>query len=131
MVVQWTRYFSKRSERRLILPLCSLYVNFISFNVARLPLFIEMCRALVEKASTRYVPPSSKKLTTTLLVKPKKEVDKILEHIKSSWPSSDVNIVFDGWRVTARHPLINFMMSSLNGPFFLKVVDAVGKYKDA
>ena len=28
-------------------------------------------------------------------------------------------------------PLINFMVSSLNGLFFLKLVDALGKYKDA
>ena len=31
----------------------------------------------------------------------------------------------------ARHPLINFMVSSQNGPVFLKAVDALGKYKDA
>jgi len=58
-------------------------------------------------------------------------VDKILEPIKSSWPSSDVSIVSDGWTDVARHPLINFTVSSLNGLVFLKVVDALGKYKDA
>eukprot|EP00253_Pinus_taeda_P018206 PITA_18206 len=31
----------------------------------------------------------------------------------------------------ARHPLINFMVSSLNGPVFLKLVDALGQYNDA
>ena len=31
----------------------------------------------------------------------------------------------------ARHPLINFMVSSQNGPLLLKAVDALGKYKDA
>ena len=107
------------------------YLNFISFNVARSPLFIEMCRGLVEKAPSGYMPPSSEKLRTTLLVKAKKEVDKILEPIKCTWPSSGVSIVSDGWTDTARHPLINFMVSSLNGPVFLKAVDALGKYKDA
>ena len=34
-------------------------------------------------------------------------------------------------RDPTRHPLINFMVSSQNGPFFLKAVDALGKYKDA
>ncbi len=75
--------------------------------------------------------PGSKKLRTTLLVKAKKEVERILESIKSTWPSSGVSIVSDGWTDTARHPLINFMVSSLNGPVFLKAVDALGKYKDA
>ena len=34
-------------------------------------------------------------------------------------------------RITAHHPLINFMVSSQNRPVFLKVVDSLGKYKDA
>ena len=107
------------------------YLNFISFNVARSPMFIEMCRALVEQAPIGYVPPGSEKLRTTLLVKAKKEVDKILVPIKSTWVSSGVSIVSDGWTDAARHPLINFMVSSQNGPVFLKAVDAVGKYKNA
>ena len=32
---------------------------------------------------------------------------------------------------TTPHPLINFMVSSLNGLVFLKAIDALGKYKDA
>jgi len=77
------------------------------------------------------VTPSSEKLRTTLLVKEKKEVDKTIDPIKSSWPSSGVNIVFDGWIDATCHPLINFMVSSLNGPVLLKVADALGKYNDA
>ena len=107
------------------------YQNFISFNVARSPLFIEMCRALCHGAPSGYVPPGSEKLRTTLLTKAKKEVDKMLEPIKSAWPTSGVSIVSDGWTDPARHPLINFMVSSLNGPVFLKSVDALGQYKDA
>ena len=30
----------------------------------------------------------------------------------------------------AHHPLINFRVSSQNGPIFLKAIDALGKYKD-
>jgi hypothetical protein len=40
------------------------------------------------------------------------------------------SIVSNGWMDATCHPLINFMVSSLNGPVFLKVVDALGKYKD-
>jgi hypothetical protein len=103
------------------------YLNFISFNVARSPLFLEMCRDLIDQAPIGYVPPNSEKLRTTLLVKAKKEVDKILQPIKSAWPSTSVSIVSDGWTDAARHPLINFMVSSLNGAVFLKAVDALGK----
>jgi len=77
------------------------------------------------------VPPGSEKLRTTLLTKAKKEVQKMLEPIKASWPTSRVSIVSDGWIDPARHPLINFMVSSLNGPILLKAVDTLGEYKDA
>ena len=85
----------------------------------------------MEHAPTRYVPPSSEKPRTTLLVKAKKEVDKIREPIKSSWPSSSASIVPNGWIDASCHSLINFMVSSQNGLVFLKVVDALGKYRDA
>ena len=77
------------------------------------------------------MPPGSENLRTTLLVKEKNEVDKILEPIRTTWPSSGVSIVSDGWTDPTCHPLINFMVSSQNGQVFLKVVDALGKYKDA
>jgi hypothetical protein len=64
------------------------YLNFISFNVAQSPLFIEMCRGLTQGAPSGYVPPRSEKLRTTLLTKAKKEVDKMLEPFKSAWPTS-------------------------------------------
>ena len=107
------------------------YQNFISFNVACLPLFIEMCRALSQGAPSGYLPPGLEKLRNTLLTTTKKEVDKMLEPFKSAWSTSGVSIVSDGWIDPACHPLINFMVSSLNGPVFLKSVDALGQYKDA
>jgi len=64
-------------------------------------------------------------------MKAKKKVDKMLEPIKSTWPTSTVSIVSDGWTDLARHPFIKFMVSSLNGPVFLKLMDALGQYKDA
>ena len=58
-------------------------------------------------------------------------MDKILDPIRSTWPSSGVSIVSDRWTDPTRHPLVNFMVSSQNGQVFLKGVDALGKYKDA
>ena len=55
----------------------------------------------------------------------------MLVPIKASWPTFGVSIVSDGWTDPARHPIINFMVSSLNGPVFLKAVDTLGEYKDA
>ena len=87
------------------------YLNFISFKIARSPLFIEMCQSILEQPPTSYVPLDAEKVTATLLVKAKKEVDEILEPIKTTWPSSGVNIVFDGWTDATRHPHINLMVS--------------------
>ena len=90
-----------------------------------------MCRALTQGAPSGYVLLGSEKLRTTLLTKAKKEVDKILESIKSAWPTSGVSIVSNRLTDPTRHPLINFMVSSLNGLVFLKSVDTLGQYKDA
>ena len=126
------KIFHKEKREELDLTITFFfYQNFISFNVACSPLFIEMWRALTQTAPSGYVPPRSEKLRTTLLTKAKKEVEKILEPIKSARPTSGVIIVYNGWTDPACHPLINFMVSSLNGPVFLKALDALGKYKDA
>eukprot|EP00253_Pinus_taeda_P010810 PITA_10810 len=125
------KIFQKERREELDLTITFFfYQNFISFNVARSPLFIEMCRALTQGAPSGYVPPGSEKLRTTLLTKAKKEVKKMLEPIVASWPISRVSIVSDGWTDPARHPIINFMVSSLNGPVFMKAVDTLGEYKD-
>lgn len=77
------------------------------------------------------MPPGLEKLRTKLLTKVKKEVQKMLGPIKASLPTSGVSIVSDGWTDTTQHPIINFMVSSLNGLVFLKVMDTLGEYKDA
>ena len=82
----------------------SFYLNFISFNVARSPLFFEMCRSISERAPSGYVPPGSDKLRTTLLVKARNEVEKILEPIRATWTSSGVSIVWmDGSKMPSTH----------------------------
>ena len=101
------KIFQKEKREELDLTIAFFfYQNFISFNVARSPLFHEMYRALSHGAPSGYVPPGSKKLRTTLLTKAKKEVDKILEPIKSARPTSGVSIVSDGWTDPSRHPPI-------------------------
>ena len=126
------KIFQKKRWEELDLTIAFFfYQNFISFNVARSPLFVEMCRALTQGAPVGYVPPRLEKMRTTLLTKEKKEVKKMLEPIVASWPTSGVSIVSDGWIDPSRHPILNFMVSSLNGPVFRKAVDTLGEYKDA
>ena len=69
------KIFQKEKQEELDLTIAFFfYQNFISFNVARSPLFIEMCRALTHGSPSWYVPLGSNKLRTTLLTKAKKEV---------------------------------------------------------
>jgi len=56
-----------------------------------------MCQALTQGDPSGYVPHGSENLRTTLLTKAKNEVQKMLDPIKASWPTSGVSIVSDGW----------------------------------
>jgi hypothetical protein len=115
VAVQWTRAFNMSGKRRLILQLGSFsFSTSYPLMLYSLPCFLRC----VELYLNGYVPPSSEKLKTTLLVKEKEEVDKILEHIKSLWPLFGVSIVSNGWVDATHHPLISFMVSSQNGPVF-------------
>ena len=101
---------------KLILPLhFFFYLNFISFNVAWSPLFIEMCRALVEQAPVGYVPPSSKKLRTTLLGKAKKEVEKSY-NLLNQHGSHPVSVLFlmDGQMQHAIHSSISWCLPKMD-----------------
>lgn len=73
-----------------------------------------------------YVPPGSEKIKTTLFVMEKKEVDKMLGHIKLTWLTYKIIIPYYGWTNVAHHPLINMMMSYLNGPIFFQI-PSIGK----
>ena len=50
-------------------------------------------------------------------------MDDILLPIRSSWSSSGVTIVSDGWTNTSRRPLINIIATSPKGAMFLKAED--------
>lgn len=56
------------------------------------PLFIGMCRPLVEQAVVKYLPPNPEKPRTTFLAKVKEE-DKLMAPIQLAWPSLSVSIV--------------------------------------
>ena len=77
------KIFQQEAQEEVDLTIAFFFcLNFISFNVARALLFFEMCRSISERAPSGCVPPGSEKLRTTLLVKEKKEVDKILGPIR-------------------------------------------------
>ena len=61
----------------------------------------------------------------------KKEVQKMLEPIMASWPTSGVSIVSDGWKDPTRHPIINFMVSSTRFAYSFMMLKRLREVKTA
>ena len=53
------------------------------------------------------------------------------EQIKEVWVRSGCSIVMDGWTDITKRPLINIIVTCVDGPFFLRAIDCSGKRKDA
>eukprot|EP00253_Pinus_taeda_P004206 PITA_04206 len=107
-----------------------IYACGIPFNVDRSPYWQDMIRA-INKAPQGYKGPNYEKVRTQLLKNEKELVEDILAPIRSSWSSSGVTIVSDGWTDTRRRPLINIIATSPKGAMFIKAEDCSGEVKDA
>ena len=66
---------------------------------------------------------------TDLLKKEEEFVEDILAPVCTSWSSSGVTIVSDGWTDTKHRPFINIIATSPKGAMFLKVEDCSGEVK--
>ena len=51
--------------------------------------------------------------------------------LKQTWTSSGCSIVMDGWTDIQHRPLLNIIVTSPAGPYFLRAIDCSGKLKDA
>ncbi|XP_049936819.1 uncharacterized protein LOC126410608 [Nymphaea colorata] len=107
------------------------FASSLPFNVARSPYWKDVVTGLANCSLSGYVPPTSEKLRTIILAEEKANIEKLLEKKKFSWKQYGVSIVSDGWTDIQGRPLINFIAYSLDGPIFLKCVDASGEYKNA
>ena len=58
-------------------------------------------------------------------------MEDVLASIHSSWHSSGVNIVSDGWTDTKHRPLINIIATSLKGAMFIKAEECSRELKYA
>ena len=102
----------------------------LPFNVVRSPYWQDMIRA-VNKAPQGYKGPNYENVRTQRLKHEKDLVEDVLSPICSSWSSSGVNIVLDGWIDTRRRPLINIISTSPKGAMFLKAEDCSREVKYA
>eukprot|EP00253_Pinus_taeda_P002383 PITA_02383 len=107
-----------------------IYACGIPFNVVRSPYWQDMIRS-INKAPQGYEGPNYEKVRTQLLKNEKELVEDILAPIRSSWSSSGVTIVSDGWTDTRRRLLINIIATSPKGAMSIKAEDCSGEVKDA
>jgi hypothetical protein len=84
----------------------------------------------INEAPQGFKGPNYEKLRTVLLQKERSLIHDILKPVRSSWTSSGVSIVSDGWTDTKRRPLINVIASSPKGAMFLRAEDCSGEVKD-
>lgn len=101
----------------------------IPFNAARSPYFEQMVRA-INNGPMGYKPPGYERLRTVLVDKEKARLEKAMSPLKASWSADGCSIVMDGWTDCRNRPLINIIVSSISGPYFLKAIDCSGQEKN-
>ncbi|KAG8383901.1 hypothetical protein BUALT_Bualt04G0062300 [Buddleja alternifolia] len=84
----------------------------------------------ITKIIAGYVLSGYNALRTTLLAKERRRVESSLEFTKSTWNSTSVTLVCDGWSDPQRRPLINFMAINENETMFIRAMNCEGEYKD-
>ena len=104
--------------------------NGISFNATRSPYYKEMVKK-IQAAGIGYVPPGYNKMRTSLLDRGVTRMQVLMEDLKQSWVHSGCSIVMDGWTNIQQRPLLNVIVTSPEGPYFLRAIDCSGKLKDA
>jgi hypothetical protein len=77
------------------------------------------------------VPPGEHKLRTMILERQVSNINVQKEQMRQTWVRAGCSIVMDGWTNIAKCPLINIIVTCLDGPFFLRAIDCSGKHKDA
>eukprot|EP01018_Ginkgo_biloba_P025901 Gb_25499 [translate_table: standard] len=105
------------------------FANGIPFNVVQSPYYDEMVHA-INGASRGYKPPGFEKLRTTLMDKEKAHVEEEVATLKHAWTIDGCSIVMDGWTDVHNCPLLNIIVSSTSGPYFLKAIDCLGQEKN-
>eukprot|EP01018_Ginkgo_biloba_P000099 Gb_18470 [translate_table: standard] len=99
-----------------------IYACGISFNVGRSPYWQDMVRAIND---------GPKGYKTPSFEKEKYLVEQSIKPIRSSWQTTGVLIISDGWTDARNRPLINVIVVCLKGSMFLNAVDCNGELKDA
>ncbi|KAH7277995.1 hypothetical protein KP509_38G019200 [Ceratopteris richardii] len=102
---------------------CILECN-IPFNVVRTDAWKRMVKAIAQVGpSDDWHGVDYKRLRTLMLIEERERIEKLLEPIRLGWKTYGCSILSDGWSDIRRRHIINIMVSSCLGTFFLKAID--------
>ena len=62
--------------------------------------------------------------------KERARVEEEVAPLKHAWSIDGCSIVMDGWTDIRNRPLLNIIVSSTSGPYFLRAIDCSGKEKN-
>ncbi|KAF1888688.1 hypothetical protein Lal_00036729 [Lupinus albus] len=96
-------------ETRVGLAIYNLYSYGLHFNLARDPYYVNLYLFDANHNLSGFLPPEYNALRTTFLQQEKSNVERLLKPIKSTWKSTRVSKISDGWTDSQRRRLINFM----------------------
>ncbi|CAM8905607.1 unnamed protein product [Rhodiola kirilowii] len=106
------------------------YENGIPFNVANSRSYEVMVES-IGQFGPGLKPPSFHKLRVPLLEKAKSETGKLREAHEKSWKLYGCTLMCDGWTDKRTRHLINFLVNSQEGTFFLSSTDVSSEVQDA
>ncbi|KAH7425014.1 hypothetical protein KP509_11G036900 [Ceratopteris richardii] len=102
---------------------CILECN-IPFNVVRTDAWKRMVKAIAQAGpSDDWHGVDYKRLRTSMLIEEKERIENLLEPIKLGWQTYGCSILSDGWSDIRHRHIINIMVSSCLGTYFLKAID--------
>ncbi|KAG8085520.1 hypothetical protein GUJ93_ZPchr0010g9074 [Zizania palustris] len=102
----------------------------VPFNAISSRQFQIACEATAQYGSG-YVPPSFHELREPLLQECVKETSLLRKDHEQAWKQYGCTLMSDGWTDRRGHHLINFLVNSPEGTFFLESIDASSEQHDA
>jgi len=77
-----------------------------------------------------FQPPGYNKMRTSLLERGVSRMQVLMEGPRKPWVLYGCSVLVYGWTNIQQKHLLNIIITSPSGPFFLREVDCIGKMKD-
>lgn len=106
-----------------------IYSAALPFNVVNDPYWLPMVEGIAEYGRG-FKPPSMHELRTWILKAEVDDINLIYEEHRKAWQKYGCTIMSDGWTDGKSRSLINFLVNSPSGTFFLKSIDASASIKN-